>query len=390
MRFIALLFLLPRFTFATECDVRSFLTSFVYEEQQAKYLGVRAWNPSDPFFFEARSAWGKSPEAKILQGTFHEFRYLHGRHPLMSVYQGAIAEKNPNLIRILDDINRVQMKDEKFFDEFKRVFKFEPKLKEYKDFYESRVALYRSGVTEYANELGRINPLLAFDVKNKMLSQTQRLLLEVDQSRALSEIKTASAKINIEMLGHLTELYGAVALPQVKKVSVTLGKIEEISKRVDRKVKDILLDLSEDPKVIEKLSEAYPKIFRNPHLEYRGFTRNRERMEWIRDWIHSKEIDVIREADGKTRWVEIKRNQEAFTLETFAPEPQKIDWSKRERGEFIKVHKTPFEQILEDKEIIEFLGLSDKIQLEYLATGGMKPEVKQLLERNGIRVIQAH
>jgi hypothetical protein len=349
---------------ASECDSQEFLRELLFD--------------SDPGLTYARSDWGESVELKAMQGTHRRYRYLHTSKPLMKVFSGSIAETSPELIHVLDDLNQLQLRPKSFKHEFQRIHRSPPELDDFKDFYLGRSEIYNSGMREFIERLDHSSPALASRVKRNHLEQTierDQLVDLIKNARNENEVVSKATAMNNLMSGALTELQATVSLSGVQTMGLRLEAMKDIKQTIAKRAEQALNQLNASPTGLQRLTASYPHIFKNPRVIHLHERAHAVRMERIQEWIESKEIDVIRQVDGKTRWVEVKHNHDAFTLDRFKDGT---------------AHKSPFDQIIEDKEIIEFLRLSDKIELEYLATGGMSDEVKTLLEQNGVKVILAH
>jgi len=313
---------------------------------------------------QVRSHWMQSAEVKLIQGEFRALMYPHPA-PLMKVYSGSYGEKHPELLRVIDDAESLQLFPRDFKDEFQTLHHVEPTKENYVEFYLSRMELFKSAIHEYTSILKSENEALAEQIYDNF---SEHFFSKHDLVRRLNTASVEASAVGLHQLaiGHLTELYAVATLPQVTQAGVTLAQMPGMKARINEKLKQVIGS--------PEIQKRYPAIFQNARSKYvRGMNDDEYRSQIV-EWIGSKEIDVIRESDGKTSWVEVKHNSRPFDLGHFT--------SRGSKGKSAK------DQILEDKQIIEFLGLSDKIQLEYLATGGMDADVRELLKSHGVRVIR--
>gem|GEM_PF-3235282 len=313
---------------------------------------------------QVRSRWLQSSEVKLIQGEYRSLMYPHPS-PLMKVYAGSYADQRPELLRLIDDVESLQLYPRDFKDEFRASHGVDPSNENFVEFYLSRMELFKSAIREYASILKPENEALADQIYrnfSEQISSKHDLLRKLN----VASVEVSAVGLHQLVIGHLTELYAVATLPQVTQAGVTLAQMPGMLESMNEKLKRAIGN--------PEIEKRFPTIFQNARLKYvRGVSEDEYRAQIV-EWVGRKEIDVIRESDGKTSWVEVKHNSRPFDLGHFT--------SRGSKG------KSALDQILEDKQIIEFLGLSDKIQLEYLATGGMDADVRALLKSNGVRVIR--
>jgi hypothetical protein len=315
-----------------------------------------------------RSAWSKKAE-KFLQDLDYKSP-VRMPEKLFGLENNSIAQQNKEALLILKDIESFQMPIEKFADHFRKVYGRTPEREDYFHFYESRNELFKSGMKQFDHEVKKTtngagqmwNELVQQQLKvsDKLLESAKK---EKDLEAALDKLNQFGRK----MVGSLTEIRTGVSLDGVKKISFELKESPALMERMEDK-------LSQYKNNLQALDKDFPKIGRSSMpVKGRDYSVE-ERLQEIRKWIASKEIDVVRNENGKTKWVEVKRNAIHFNESNFSS------------AGFGK--KSYRYQINETKEIIQFLGLENEIQLEYLATGGMDESLKASLEVDGIKVLK--
>ena len=315
-----------------------------------------------------RSAWSKTVE-KSLQDIDHKLP-VRLSQKLFGMEAHSIAQQNREALLILRDIESLQMPPEKFANHFKNIYDRTPEIEDYFHFYESRNELIKSGLKQFKEEVKKTTPIdeqMWSELVDHQISVSDKLLESAKKEKVLDDAVYKLNQFGQKMISSLTEIRVGVSLDGVKKISFELKDSKRLLDLVDEKLKHYAKNISE-------LEKDFPKIGRSS-MPVKGRDYSVEqRLQEVRKWIASKEIDVVRSENGITKWVEVKRNAFHFNESNF---------SSAGLGK-----KSYRYQINETKEIIKFLGLENEIQLEYLATGGMDDSLKESLEADGIKVLK--
>lgn len=115
------------------------------------------------------------------------------------------------------------------------------------------------------------------------------------------------------------------------------------------------------------LTTKYPHVFKFDHRQTR-----KEFFEQTYDFIINKEFDLIRFVDGQYQILEVKNLKSPLrTYDLFKG-------SKK---------KTPLDQSLEDLEILDFLGIQDRVQFSLVLMRGITTDALEILREKKISVI---
>lgn len=314
-----------------------------------------------------RSKWVKSVEGMLTE-IDHKSQ-VRIPEKLFGVETRSIAKNNLESLQIIKDVETLQMRTSQFSENFRKIHGQMPTLDDYLQFYETRHELLKSGMDALYSEVKKTTKSEATmwkDMVEGFVASEHKILESAKKESTLERAIEKLDEYSRRSLGTLTELRTGVSLNGVQKVSFELKESKEILARVEAKLKFYENDL-------EALARDFPKIAKSSTpVRGRAYTKQ-EQLDEIRRWIASKEIDVVRSVDGKTRWVEVKRNAIQFNDANF---------SSAGMGK-----KSYRYQINETKEILRFLGMENEVQLEYLATGGMDEALKKSLLADGIHVL---
>jgi hypothetical protein len=314
-----------------------------------------------------RSKWSKTIEQYLTDIDYKSGVNIPEK--LFGLEISSIAQKNQESLKIIKDIESYQTRTIKFTENFKLIYGHSPSRDEYLQFYETRHHILKSGMDAFYSQVKKTTRSESSMWKQSVdgfISSQAKILESAKKENNLERMIDKLDEYSRRSLGSLTEFRTGVSLKGVQKVSFELKESSDISARIEAKLKYYENHLDE-------LAKDYPKIEKSS-MPVRGKSYTKEeRLEEIRKWIGSKEIDVVRKVDGKTSWVEVKRNWAQFNDSNF---------SSAGMGK-----KSYRYQINETKEILHFLGLENEVQLEYLATGGMDDVLKSSLEADKIRVL---
>lgn len=377
------------------CEFSNLLRSMTYIEARPQYARSLRFDVNDPRLKGLRSEWGRSPATVQTDGEFWKLDLLHRPDPVMKVYQKSIAEQRPDIKGILEDMERFQATTDRFKSLFRSANAREPNVNDYRNFFRSRAQLFESGAREFAKQLALVDSKLANNIRMNIEHEVikhRKYCQTINSAKTIEQIEREANEMTTIMNGYVTELHAAVSMPNVQSVGLTLGKMPIVKSRIAIKIDDLAEELKYEPELWNDWKKEFKRMAKKgEQYNTHGDTAYRQ-LKFIKGWIESKEIDVVRSAEGKLSWLEIKRNKSPLTLEDFSPKkfeksPQGQNKFRKERAIENSTKKSMFDQIMEDKEILRFLGLDQQIRLEYYATGGMTREVRELLEKHGVSVI---
>jgi hypothetical protein len=197
---------------------------------------------------------------------------------------------------------------------------------------------------------------------------------EFHADRSLEQAKSSVEGFQSNVFGMMGELYGISAIPNVKTASTLISEMPEVVAALEKKMAMVRHRVRMDPPFFQTLERDFPNVFQSVaiHNQFKDFTfvAVEKKLDFIQRWIKQKEIDLVRSSEGIETWLELKTKRHPMTIEEF---------SKDRKG-----WKSPERQILEDREILEFLELSSRIKLEYHVTSGIEQGLWQMLKRMGV------
>jgi hypothetical protein len=198
---------------------------------------------------------------------------------------------------------------------------------------------------------------------------------EFHADRGLEQAKSSVEGFQSNVFGMMGELYAISAIPNVKTASTLISGMPEVVAALEMKMAMVREKVRLDPPFFQVLEKRYPNVFQSMAIQNQfkdwPFTSVEKKLNFIQRWIKQKEIDIVRSSEDVDTWLELKTKRHPMTIEEF---------SKDRRG-----FKSPERQILEDREILEFLELSSRIKLEYHVTSGIEQDLWQMLKRIGVR-----
>jgi len=149
------------------------------------------------------------------------------------------------------------------------------------------------------------------------------------------------------------------------------GFVSPLAARIQTLIEQKFKEIS--PSSINSLLQRYPHIFATRTRAGRYLTLP-ESIAHGHNFIKTKEIDfVVALPKGKMGFVEVKKRKGAIT---------KLDLHSTKHG-----GKSIFDQQLEDKEILAFLGLDQEIELLFMPINGITDEAANDLRAIGVRIL---
>ncbi len=372
---ILIAFGLPLMSWSKPCprEFHEILKSIYYSKKELQLLRETRGN-------SFRSSWGKVETPKNLNGEYQKLKFDRPWNLKLPIGIGTFGEKNPDFVMILDDICRYQLDFDDFELEFERVFHRTPTEVDFRRFYFSRMQLFQNGMDHWFKRLQEVDPegvALIHRSFDRRIEGLNKVIAKFPIEGGIEETKEAIRSARNQVVGTLGEFYAFMAIPKVTSASVLVSQMPLVSKKMEATFRLWEEKLAENPARFVELEEHYPNIFKsemvNRFTELNPKAGAKEKLKFLKGWMKSKEIDFIRQNGEKETWLEIKTRRKPFTWE-----------------EFISKHggKPPINQILEDKEILEFLGLDHQISLEYGVTSEIDPVVKAQLDQLGVKTLE--
>jgi|GEM_PF-4004895 len=328
-----------------------------------------------------RTPWGSGEKILALNKPYRKLKLEHPWEPFVPVAIGSLGEKNPEIVFILDDICHYQLDLPRFEEEFQEAFGKLPQAHDYVSFYESRFLIFEDGVESWIAELKKVSPAQGTILESSYRRKIRELHGKIGSfhsERGLEPVKKTVEGFQSNVFGMMGELYGISAIPHVKTASTLIGDMPDLLLALDSRMKGLRDEIRKDPSMFDALMRQFPHVFESTAV-VNQFKESvtaiaEKKLEYIQRWIKQKEIDLVRKVDGVETWLELKTKKNPMTLEEF---------SKDRKG-----WKSPERQILEDREIIEFLGLSHRIKLEYYVTAGMTDDLIKALRDLGVNPLE--
>ena len=328
------------------------------------------------------SSLSKSAKPGTYNREFKGIRYQDPWKLRLPIGAGALGEKHPDFVYVLDDICHYQIEFPAFEEEFVRKYKHPPVESEYREFYKTRFWIFKDGMDHLFRELEAHSPDAVPAIHrsfDRRLEGIYRAIAKLPKTQGLEATKDAIRVVRNQVVGVLGEFYGFMGIPDIRQASVFVSDMPRVTERLNETLRTWKARLAENPASISELEGRFPNLFHSKAYDrfvatHPHATAN-EKLESVRAWIRSKEIDFVRAKDGHESWLEIKTRRKPFGIEDFTD------------GSY---GKSPVQQMKEDREILEFLGLQNEIGLEYVVTSEMSPEVKAALEAIGVKPLEFH
>ncbi|MBU6152854.1 MAG: hypothetical protein KGP28_01005 [Bdellovibrionales bacterium] len=327
-----------------------------------------------------RTTWGEGDEILALNRPYRKMKLEHPWEPFVPVGKESLGEKNPELVFLLDDICHYQLDLPRFEEEFIEAFRKKPNAHDYVSFYESRFSIFEDGLAHWMVELRKTNPEKAPGIESSYQRKVKELRAKISEfhaDRGFDQVKSGVEGFQSNVFGMMGELYAIAGIPKVKTASTLLSEMPEVVAALEKKMALVRERVRVDPEFFHKLEQDYPNVFQSMAIQNQFkdavMVSVEKKLDFIQRWIKQKEIDVVRSSEGIDTWLELKTKRHPMTVEEFTKDRKGL--------------KSPERQMLEDREILEFLELSSKIKLEYLVTSGIKEDLWQMLERMGVKPI---
>jgi hypothetical protein len=358
---------------ASDCPegLRHVLQSKSFLEQRQYRISIHGKNG-------IRTPWGSGSEIIAINRPYRKLKFEHPWEPFVPVGKESLGEKNPELVFLLDDICHYQLDLPRFEEEFIEAFRKKPDAHDYVSFYESRFSIFEDGLTQWLLELRKTSPDRARGIESSYQRKVRELRAKISEfhaDRSLEQAKSSVEGFQSNVFGMMGELYGISAIPNVKTASTLISEMPEVVAALEKKMAMVREKVRLDPPFFQVLEKRYPNVFQSMEIQNQfkdsPFTAVEKKINFIQRWIKQKEIDIVRSSEDVDTWLELKTKRHPMTVEEF---------SKDRRG-----FKSPERQILEDREILEFLELSSRIKLEYHVTSGIEHDLWQMLKRIGVR-----
>ena len=360
---------------ARDCpdELRHVLQSKSFLQQRQYRISIHGKNG-------LRTTWGEGDEVLAINRAYRKMKFEHPWEPFVPVGKESLGEKNPELVFLLDDICHYQLDLPRFEEEFIEAFRKKPKAHDYVSFYESRFSIFEDGLAHWLTELRKTNPENAPGIESSYQRKVKELRAKISEfhaDRGFDQVKSGVEGFQSNVFGMMGELYAIAGIPKVKTASTLLSEMPEVVAALEKKMALIREKVRVDPPFFQKLEQEYPNVFQSMAIQNKfkdmPLVSVEKKLDFIQRWIKQKEIDVVRSSEGIDTWLELKTKRHPMTVEEF---------SKDRKG-----WKSPERQMLEDREILEFLELNSKIKVEYLDTSGVKEDLWQRLERMGVKPI---
>ncbi len=353
-------------------------------------------SPSDELLFSARTIWGERIRASPEFAKYKDFRFGHLSIPRASIYPNSFAEKNPALLYLLEDMGQLSITPEFFSREFLSTHRKLAQASDWYDFYQLIYKKLVDGTNEIFNELLRItlnaeeNTKPIETMRASALEEIQKAIrrnIEVTRTSPLEHQKKFAQELYNRASGAISEIRGAITLPDIKSISVRLSELPEFTFKLKKKTEA----LKADKNLLNQAIMKYPRIFQDPesikkaiHLAHPQLTVSGlgvmntalsassnystwDLLEAANQYISEKEIDLF---DGHAL-IEVKSkslNMGSFTLKSGK-------WQESDEN-----------QLMTMKDIIEYLGLP--YQYKVMITGKNSASVRNKITSRGIEIIQ--
>lgn len=320
------------------------------------------------------SSWSKTAKSILTDLDFKTG--VKQPRKLFGIENISVAQKNKETILILRDLDSYQVGLDKFSSDFEKIYERTPSRDETIEFFETRYSLYQSGMKNLIQQVKKTTHSDSRIWESAINEQMKTMASIFESAKKEMNPVVFRNKLNAynrDMIGILTELRASVSLKGVKKISQLLSESAPVMEKLDSKLKELETKLMSDRDYLQKMQDRFPKMMNASTPEAMKNYTPAMRVAEIKKWIKAKEIDLVRESNGKTAWVEVKRNANQFSTSNFASAGT--------------AKKSYLYQIKETKEIVEFLGLQNEIELEFLASAGFDESLTKELAEIGIKVL---
>ncbi len=332
------------------------------------------------------SRWAKVFEKKHQNDPFVSVKKSTLTDPPLPIEPLSLAAQDEQLSRIVKDLEMWMVSPRDFDERFMQAHGRSSSPGEMVIYFEERLLLIEAALDELSWRTKISDPVLYEklqiswrDWQRQISTNTKRLTLVTEPEK----IKGLSKELfNLE-IGFLAEVRGALIFGQIEHVGSLLLGHDLVKYNTLKSIQSLKDQALKNPQVLLDTIKKYPQLFkpvfriegqireRVPVDEYFKFFSKQDNvsryLKEIQEWILQKEADLIRvNPDGTLGWIEIKclRNEESINNIT----------------EEYHGKKSRLNQLKEDLQIIDFIGMSKKIRLQYYSTSGVSPEVRTLLE----------
>ncbi|MEC7277848.1 MAG: hypothetical protein VXV96_16110 [Bdellovibrionota bacterium] len=331
------------------------------------------------------------PASEAPSGScFHIMRESLERHGSFTPRGPAIKERIPNFEVKIQNIESRIITPKDFARTFKREKGRWPLIKEMVDFFESghealmrEIQALEEGVGDDRELSYYVNETLnALEMSEK--EQQNIITFKAENPQLLEttyDINDGEMVQKMEWLwknpfGDYGELLVALKTPgvEVQNLHLRILPNQTISDNSRRHKEIVARALDIKFQELEGLPPAEVAAYKNRYPIV--FTEARaQSLEDVRHWIESKEVDLVVNVEGRGHYfIEVKNYN------------REVDRSKIESG--YRNKKSILEQQKEMVEIIHFLGLERKYIPAIHFVKGVNAEAKEVLEQNGVLVIE--
>lgn len=384
------------------------------------------------------SRWGWISRKKLNLKYGYDLRQSVPSRYLIPAQTQGLFKQDPQLIKMVHDLQTAVAPYSDFEAYFLKKFLRKPTASEILEYYHERSEILESAFEAFSWRVKSQNPKLAEELTqawNKQLKGYQGNLAKAERGKIVATDWDFHHKQDIIGQGIFGELHASLALDHIDQTSMVLRSNSVIAERLQK--------ISDSPKSIELLQQEYPHIFKRPSYSNDEMARllNHEsaRTAYLNDLkghpllkdtdykmiqkrlaedphsfnelskqykgivnpspipinlvgqhlnqgdhfvqyitkaknnILDKEIDFVLKNKSTTTWVEVKNPGHTITLEQFMGSEK---------------HKSYYHQLLENQEILKYLGLDQKVKLQFYSTQGVDLRVTSQLKKMGIELLQ--
>lgn len=284
----------------------------------------------------------------------------------IAIQPESIGAKNAELPLLIEKIEFSIQDPDVYLHEFVGRFGSKPTPREIDLDYSLAIMSWNESITHLIEIVSKTHPEISNSIQTQLTDLMKRFRAQLKLAERAGNTGSALGRARVIFTranGFSGELRGLISLKDITQYSKHLKDIPALNAAIDARMDRVYKHLKEHPEALVEYEKKYPEIFKSDAIQKESFATIGKRLAYIQRWIGTKEIDFVMVTNGFSRWVEFKYRDLGYEERDFN-----------------------HEQLKQDLQILDFIGMRDSFSIEYIFAGPVSAELKRALNNLNVGV----